>query len=193
MPGRRFAGFTVALALHLSAVALLVWLSIPTRSGNAAPRQAAMLAVAPTPPAAPKPRSREDEIRADLDRHLPKPADVRVWGFTFDLRKVRSRWSALFPFVTAPPRFDVDAGTRRASSSRGFVFVDPDRARPGEPPAKPALVMSPSAIQRLVDGAWSRRERWSRFARFVNLAHAYHPDDGRLPAVIRAYVAQNML
>ena len=53
--------------------------------------------------------------------------------------------------------------------------------------------MSPSAIQRLVDRAWSRRERWSRFATFVNLANAYHPDDGRLPAVIRAYVAQNML
>jgi inositol transporter-like SP family MFS transporter len=48
-------------------------------------------------------------------------------------------------------------------------------------------------VQRLVDRAWSRRERWSRFATFVNLANAYHPDDGRLPAVIRAYVAQNML
>jgi hypothetical protein len=73
-----------------------------------------------------------------------------------------------------------------------LVFVDPDRV-PAEPAARPALNMSPAAIQRLVDRAWSRRERWSRFATFVNLANAYHPDDGRLPAVIRSYVAQNML
>jgi hypothetical protein len=195
MPGGRFVGFTVALTLHVSGVALLVWLSMPTLSRSGGGRQAAMPAaprtLEPTPPA--KPNSREDEVREDIDRYLPKPPDVQVWGFTFDLRKVRSRWSALFPFVTAPPRFDADPAARRAASSRGFVFVDPDRAPPAEPPAKPALVMSPSAIQRLVDRAWSRRERWSRFATFVNLANAYHPDDGRLPAVIQAYVAQNML
>jgi hypothetical protein len=98
-----------------------------------------------------------------------------------------------FPFVTTPPRFDADAAARRPSSSRAFVFVDPNRAADTEAPARPALVMSSSAIQRLVDRAWTRRERWSRFATLVNLANAYHPDDGRLPAVIRAYVAQNML
>jgi hypothetical protein len=146
----------------------------------------------PDRPPAPKPTSHEDQVRDDIDRYLPRPPDVQVWGFTFDLRKVRSRWSALFPFVTAPPRFDADAESRRASAAKGFVFVDPDRV-PAEPTARPALNMSPSAIQRLVDRAWSRRERWSRFATFVNLANAYHPDDGRLPAVIRAYVAQNML
>jgi len=195
MPGRRIAGFAFALVLHLSTVALLVWLSMPALSQGAGGRQAAA-AAAPQPPRAvppPTPRSHEDEVRADIDRYLPKPPDVRVWGFTFDLRKVRARWSGLFPFVTAPPRFDVDATARRASASRGFVFVDPDRVGPSEPAALPALGMSSSAIQRLVDRTWSRRERWSRFAAFVNLANAYHPDDGRLPAVIRAYVAQNML
>jgi hypothetical protein len=190
MPARRLVGFAFAFALHLGAMAFLVWLSMPARDRG---RQAGR-SVAPQPIAqAPKPISPEEAVRQDLDRHLPKPPDVRVWGFTFDLRKVRSRWSGLFPFVTAPPRFDVDAASQRASSSRGFVFVDPDRAMPAEPPAKPALILSPSAIQRLVDGAWSRRERWSRFATFVNLANAYHPDGGRLPAVIRAYVTQNML
>ena len=194
MPGGRFVGFAVALALHLSVVTLLVWLSMPTRS-HAGGRQAALPALprTPEPQPKPKPKSREEEIREDIDRYLPKPPDVRVWGFTFDLRKVRSRWSALFPFVTAPPRFDAELEARRASSSRGFVFVDPDRAPAAEPPARPALAMSPSAIQRLVDRAWSRRERWSRFATFMNLANAYHPDDGRLPAVIREYVRQNML
>src|SRR5215218_4958162 len=147
----------------------------------------------PRTPRPATPKSPEDEAREDIDRYLPTPPDVRVWGFTFDLRKVRSRWSALFPFVTAPPRFDLDSERRRAVASRGFVFADPDRAPPLEPPERPALVMSPSGIQHLVDRAWSRRERWSRFATFVNLANAYHPDDGRLPSVIRAYVAQNML
>jgi len=194
MPHRRFAGFAVALALHLSVVTLLVWLSMPAQSHDAGGRQAVLPAMPRTPEPTPKPTSREEQVRADIDRYLPKPPDVRVWGFTFDLRKVRSRWSALFPFVTAPPRFDAEAAeTRRASASHGFVFVDPDRAPPAEPPARPALAMSPSAIQRLVDRAWSRRERWSRFATFVNLANAYHPDDGRLPAVIREYVGQNML
>jgi hypothetical protein len=193
MPDRRALGFAVALALHLSVVALLVWLSMPALSRDAGGRQAAMSAAPRKPDRVPKPKSRDDEVREEMDRYLPKPPDVRVGGFSFDLRKVRSRWSRLFPFVTAPPRFDVEDEARRAASSRGFVFVDPDRAPPGEPPARPALVMSPSAIQRLVDGAWSRQHRWSRFATFVNLANAYHPDDGRLPAVIRAYVAQNML
>jgi hypothetical protein len=194
MPVRRLVGFTVALTLHVGAVALLVRLSMPTPSRDAGGRQAAVPAAPRSAEPAPKPRSPEDEVREDIDRYLPKPPDIQVWGFTFDLRKVRSRWSALFPFVTAPPRFDVDAeAARHASSTRGFVFVDPDRAPPAEPPARPALVLSPSAIQRLVDRAWSRRERWSRFATFVNLANAHHPDDGRLPAVIRTYVAQNML
>jgi hypothetical protein len=193
MGGRRFVGFTFALLLHLSTVALLLWLSMPTLSRDAGSRQAAMPASPPTREPAPKPRSPADELRADIDRYLPKPPDVRVWGFTFDLRKVRSRWSTLFPFVTAPPRFDVDAAARRASSPRRFVLVDPNRVPAAEAPARPALVMSPSAMQRLVDRAWSRRERWSRFATFVNLANAYHPDDGRLPALVRAYVAQNML
>jgi hypothetical protein len=190
MPKPRLAGFAFAFALHLGAIGLLVWLSMPTRSGDPAGRQPAISA-APKPP--PTPTSREAERLADIDRYLPRPPDVSVWGFTFDLRKVRSRWSDLFPFVTAPPRLDVDAAARRASSTRGFVFVDPDRIPASEPPARPALAMSPSGIQQLIDRAWSRRERWSRFARFVNLANGYHPDDGRLPAVIRAYVAQNML
>ena len=195
MPGRRVAGFAFALVLHLSTVALLVWLSMPTPSRGATDPQAAMPAAPQTPETVrpPTPGSREDEARAEIDRYLPKPPDVRVWGFTFDLRKVRARWSALFPFVTAPPHFDMDAQARRAAASRGFVFVDPDRVPAAEAEAKPALNMSPAAIQRLVDRTWSRRERWSRFATFVNLANAYHPDDGRLPAVIRAYVAQNML
>lgn len=193
MPGRRVVGFAFALTLHLSATAFVAWLSMPKLSRNAAGRQAVTPA-APRPAApAPEPRSHEDVVREDLDRYLPTPPDVRVGGFTFDLRKVRSRWSALFPSVTTPPRFDVEPAVRRASSSRRFVFVDPNRVPPTEPPARPALVMSPTAIQRLVDRAWTRRERWSRFATFVNLANAYQPDDGRLPAVIRAYVAQNML
>ena len=193
MPRRRVVGFAFALALHLSTIALLVWLSMPTLSRRAGGQQAAMPVSPRMREPAPKPKSREDEVREDIDRYLPKPPDVRVWGFTFDLRKVRSRWSALFPFVTSPPRFDVDAASHPPSSSRRFVFVDPNRVPAAEPPARPALVMSSSAIQRLVDRAWTRRERWSRFATFVNLANAYHPDDGRLPAVIRAYVAQNML
>ena len=196
MAGRRVVGFAFALALHLGVVAFLVWLSMPASTAPGTGRQAAMPAMPPAPRSAASPptaQDREDAVRADLDRHLPKPPDVRVGGFTFDLRKVRARWSALFPFVTAPPRFDVDATAPRASSSRRFVFVDPDRTPPADPPAKPALILSPSAIQQLVDRAWSRRERWSRFATFVNLANAYHPDDGRFPAVIRAYVAQNML
>jgi hypothetical protein len=95
MPGRRLVGFAFALVLHLSTIALLVWLSMPTLSRHAGARQAAMPASPRTPERATKPKSREDEVRDDIDRYLPKPPDVRVWGFTFDLRKVRSRWSAL--------------------------------------------------------------------------------------------------
>ena len=193
MAGRRFMGFAFALVLHVSMVGLLIWLSMPTLSRHAGGKQTAMPASPRTPKPSPKPKSREEEVHEDIERYLPKPPDVRVWGFTFDLRKVRSRWSALFPFVTTPPRFDADAAERRSASSRRFAFADPNRVPAAEPPARPALVMSSSAIQMLVDRAWTRRERWSRFATFVNLANAYHPDDGRLPAVIRAYVAQNML
>ena len=71
MRGRRFVGFAFALVLHLSTIALLVRLSMPTLSRNAGGQQAAVRASPPTAEPAPKPKSREDEVREDIDHYLP--------------------------------------------------------------------------------------------------------------------------
>jgi hypothetical protein len=188
---RRLAGFSVALTLHLICVSMLVWLSLP-ETAPAANRPSTAAAVTPVAPATSETAPpTEAQVRDDIGKYLPSPPSVRVWGFQFDVRKIRARWSALFPFVTAPPSFD--AAPRLQLASSRVVFVDPQAPPPVLPPAKPVLTMSRAAIQQLMDRTWARRDRWSHFAEFVKLAGSYHPNDGRLPSVIRAWVEQNSL
>jgi hypothetical protein len=133
----------------------------------------------------------ETARRDERDAYVPSPPSLRVYGFEFDLRKIRARWRDLFPFVTTPLSFQSIARAQRGDG--GLIFADPAVVPPPLPLTPPLLSMSDAAIQELADKTWSRRDRWSHFAEYVKLATAYHPDRGRLSSALRAYIQQNAL
>jgi len=61
-----------------------------------------------------------------------------------------------------------------------------------ESPLAP-LDSSDAELQAVVDKAWSRRRRWDAYQPIAALAARHHPDIGRLPDLLRAYVEQNLL
>lgn len=189
MDRRRLAGLSLALTLHVFCLLALIPAS-SARDGDATQaKPQSATPVAPPSEAAPQPQAPDDT--EDIGRYLPRPTSLRVWGFDFDVEKIRARWNALFPFITAPPALEADPQLQQASGR--MVFADPLAPAPALPPARPRLVMSEATLQRLLDRTWARRDRWSRFDEFAALVRAYHPTDGRLPAVIQAYVEQNAL
>ena len=182
-PAQRLASLAFACLLHV----LCLWVLIsPFKHEHAT----TTIAASPSKQAvrsAPEPPQRDD----DADAHVPKPSSLRVYGYDFDLRKVRTRWRDLFPFVTTSLLLQSAASATRAQG--GLVFADPAIVPRPLPPSPPMLVMSDTAIQQLTDRTWSRRDRWTHFADYVKLATAYHPDRGRLSSALRAYIQQNAL
>jgi hypothetical protein len=189
-PIQRVTSLAIAFALH---VLCLLMLFAPLRTISSGASEATRAEV--TPVAAPKTVTSSRAETADrndvVDKHLPGPSALRVYGFQFDLRKIRTRWKDLFPFVTTSLSFQSLARVPRLSG--GLIFADPAAVVRPSPPAAPRLSMNESAIQQLVDKTWSRRDRWPHFAEYVKLASRYHPDQGSLPSVLRAYSAQNAL
>ena len=53
--------------------------------------------------------------------------------------------------------------------------------------------MTDGEVQRLVDEAWARRERWGPFQHIRELADQHDPDIGQVPALLRGHVTQNAL
>ncbi len=128
------------------------------------------------------------------DEWVP-PADTSERGsspeFTFDIDKIAARAHVLFPFVTpglawqnfgAPPIADRSlanpligrARSRRASLGRRSFDADD------------------VTLQRLIDQAWSRQDRWRAFAPIRSVAQTY-TDGGRLPELLQRYCDQNSL
>ncbi len=181
-PVQRLTSLAIAFVLHL----LCLWVLIsPFRHDSAAPTPATP-ALASTPPPAHAAAPRDE-----VDAHVPGPSSLRVYGYDFDLRKVRTRWRDLFPFVTTSLSLQSVARVQRAEG--GLIFADPAIVPIPLPAAPPSLSMSHAAIQQLADKTWSRRDRWSHFANYVKLASAYHPDRGSLSSALRAYIEQNAL
>jgi hypothetical protein len=188
---QRVGSFALAFLLHV----LCLWVlispfktssgALETKQGEVTTRSVA------SKPAASTSTPSESAQRDEVDAHVPSPASLRVYGFQFDLRKIRSRWRDLFPFVTTSLSFQSVARVQRGEG--GLIFADPTLLPRPLPPAPPLLSMSDTAIQRMADQTWSRRDRWSHFADYVKLATAYHPDRGSLSSALRAYIQQNAL
>jgi hypothetical protein len=112
-------------------------------------------------------------------------------GFEFDVRKVADHAASLFPFLRINRLTFPRVVPRDRGIADGFANLVP-----GPPPAdvqKPPLVLGDSALQLIVDGAWSRRERWTPFQAITRLAESYNPQTGRMPELVRRYVDQNAL
>jgi hypothetical protein len=120
----------------------------------------------------------------------PGESTLAFPGFTFDVAKVASRGTALFPFLTRTLSFNVEETHQKAPER---TLVNPFATASSIPMREPPLVMTEADVQHLVDEAWSRRERWMPFQRIRALADVHHADIGQMPGLLREYANQNAL
>ena len=184
--------FLTSASLHaMLAVAVILIASMPAKD----PPTSMAYTVAVAVPAAEAPGTKSsdqplvaEERDADID---PSPDPSSKDGLDIDLDKLRARREALFPFLTT----DMDFLDRVSDQVHG----DPERlalpsaVKPDSAPKLRPLQLSDTEIQEIVDGAWSRRARWTAFARLAELIRTYDPDHGQVPVVLRAYLDQNLL
>jgi len=182
MPSWRGRSAAVSLSLHAAAaVAWLVAALLPP--AIVIPQAAPMVEIARIevpPPADPS---------IVIDHPIPPEqlSGYEFSGLPFNLAKIAARRQSLFPFLTADLSFlERFAGDLRASSAHLRNPLDPAlRARP--------LELNDHLIQQLIDESWSRRDRWKRFKEIATLLDAHDADLGKAPALMRAYLDQNLL
>ena len=110
-----------------------------------------------------------------------------IAGLPFNLAKIDARRASLFPFLTADLKFiERMAGDVRAQATKIGNPLDPALA------ATPLSLTSP-LLQQIVDESWSRRERWRRFQQIRALLLGHDAHAGDAPALLRAYLDQNLL
>ena len=110
-----------------------------------------------------------------------------ISGLPFNLPKIDARRASLFPFLTADLSFIERLATDvRASAAKLRNPIDAALA------ARP-LDLSAALRQQVVDEAWSRRDRWKQFSQIRALLLGHDAHTGDAPALLRAYLDQNLL
>ena len=195
MGRRHVSALATSAAIHVFAVMATVWLAagssvaLAARPAASPPNAPAVVLVESLPPSEPltETDAPPDSLGIRVDGESSR---VALPGFTFDFSKVAKRATGLFPFLAGSPSLDrVTAPARRQARSR---LANPLAQQPSDE-RKPPLVLGNAALQSVVDKSWSRRDRWRVFQAVSALANAHSPDQGRLPALLGEYVAQNGL
>ena len=176
---RRSAMLSVSLHLAMAAIWLIV-ASIPP--ALTLPASAPMVEIAriEMPPADPP---------LLIERAIP-PEELSgydISGLPFNISKIEARRASLFPFLTADLSFIERMATdvRAASARLGNPLDQRLTARP--------LSLDRPLLQQIVDEAWSRRDRWQRFQQIRALLIGHDAHAGDAPALMRAYLDQNLL
>jgi hypothetical protein len=184
--------FLASASLHaILATAIILIASIPLKD----PPTSMAYTVAVVVPAveAPGPKSSDQPLVAEeRDADIAPPPDPSSKaGLDIDLDKLRARREALFPFLTT----DMDFLDRVSDQVHGTParLAIPSAVKPNSAPKLRPLQLSDTELQEIVDRAWSRRARWTAFARLAELIRTYDPDQGQVPLVLRAYLDQNLL
>jgi hypothetical protein len=180
----RSLGFGASAVLHAAAIVAIVW--SPSRPAPPSPASAT-----PDPPAAVVADAGSADVPAPV---IPVPrggaaSPLRIGAFRFDYRKIAERPTTLFPFLTQALPLERTVSVRPRTGGSLMQPSAPAAARR----TSRRLVLSDTALQQLVDKAWSRRERWKPFGPIAALVTAHGPDDERLLALLRAYRDQNLL
>ena len=182
VPSWRGRSAGASVALHLGAV--IAWFVIamlpPTMEIPAAAPMIDIARIEVPPPM---------DAPIAIDHPIPPEqlSGYELSGLPFNLAKIAARREALFPFLTADLSFlDRIATDLRASQARLRNPLDPElRAKP--------LELDDRLIQQLIDESWSRRDRWKRFNQIAALLVGHDSDQGQVPALMRAYLDQNLL
>jgi hypothetical protein len=181
VPSWRGRSAIVSACIH--AAGAIVWLVLAlVPPAIAIPDAAPMIEIAriELPPA--------DEPIA-IDHPIPPEqlSGYEFSGLPFNIPKIAARREALFPFLTVDLGFlEQMANDLRASAAKLKNPLDPSlSARP--------LELDTPLIQHLVDESWSRRDRWRRFKPVAELLVTHDPNAGMAPALLRAYLDQNLL
>src|SRR5215213_928070 len=194
MSTRRLSAFTISAIFHATALILAIWLEgRPPAALAASPDDASsdptvvLVDSLPPPATPPEGGGLAQSLGIQIDEDA---ASVSLPGFTFDFSKVVKRAQLLFPFLTGTPLLErVTAPARDHARNR---LPNPLAQAPsGE--RRPPLNIGDAALQSLIDKSWSRRDRWRVFSPVAALAQTHSPSEGRLPALLGAYVAQNGL
>jgi hypothetical protein len=186
---RRASGLAVSLWLHAAVVGLLILRSSSTDSaeGSADTQASGEIAIVAVPEDLLLPVDPADDAREDPE--IGRETGLMIDEFTFDLDRIRRRRTSLFPFLTGDVLFleSVVEKTRLDPSA----LQNPLGAR--RVSDRPPLQLDVSGIQRIVDDAWSRRDRWTKFAEVAQLLRSHDPDGGLAADLVHAYLDQNLL
>src|SRR5262245_8023570 len=196
MNRRRPSALGISFALHVAALALIGSTTPPSywrvvsRDGGVTKTATERLRAFPGVPGEPTvPPADESK---DLDPLIVENSTTTliIQNFTFDFGKISERATELFPFLSLQLPFDSPPVDRGAALRRRLVNPFASGA-PGD--SNPPLVLSDSALQTVVDSAWSRRYRWRTFRPVRELTSKYNADTGRLPLLLRRYADETML
>lgn len=197
---RRFIAQSCSLAGHLATAAAMVGLTTATvrqqrqqTASAAVPDRTIAVFVTPREASTVPGLNPIDLTRSAEIAWHGSDTEIAIPGFQFDMRRIAERATLLFPFLT--PGVSLDAFGLASRRGLRKTLRDPLAHREAERAAtqNQALVLSDLEIQKIVDDAWSRRDRWTSFQRIARLMDAASADQGQLPAVLHAYVEQNAL
>jgi hypothetical protein len=110
-----------------------------------------------------------------------------------DLDRIANHVAVLFPFVT--PGLDLDAFFPAPGRASRLIFENPlIRKRLTQPAPRGArLMLTPPAIQAVVDKSWTRARRWAAFETIRQFCVSFDADDPRLAMLVASYRDQNAL
>jgi hypothetical protein len=185
LPCHRTEGLAASVAIHSAVLALLT--SIPAAPSEVQPALA-VITVEKTP--GPGDDGTAEEIE---EAQAPEAADtpgLHLPAITVDIEKISRQSDALFPFVTTPLPFLDELRQRR--EGRPDRLTNPF-GREQKRSEHPALMLTAGELQRIVDGAWSRRTRWQSFSPIADLLRQHDPYSGDAAALVRAHLDQNLL
>lgn len=182
---RRSKSFLVSMGVHGSVAALFLF--APALLSGPTPKSAPEMEI--TYVSAP-PGAIDTELAEERDESPPStpgeaPDDREA--ARFNIPKIQAQKESLFPFLTAGLTF-LARLDKQAAGARDHL---------GNPlagsQARPPLVLTEAALQRVIDRSWSRKSRWRSFAEIVSLVETHDVNAGQLPSVLRGYLDQNLL
>ena len=131
-----------------------------------------------------------EALQPSADQALAPPTETRdglemesptrlAGALAIDLPRIRARREMLFPFLTLDLKFI--GGLAEHAESAATRLENPYAAAASDP-QHPPLTLADSELQRTVDEAWSRRHRWERFSRIVELVTTHAANSGQAAA-----------